>query len=147
MALGIIVVGLLSLFAFIGRSLSLNRVVADQFTASYLAAEGIEVIKNLLDANVLQGQPWNAVPGLGGDGDFEVDYASTRLTLNQNRKILFDGATSQWGYGEGEPTHFSRVMRVRMLGTDEIRVNAIVRWTSRGGSFAIDVEDHFYNWR
>ncbi|MBI4160234.1 hypothetical protein HY504_03640 [Candidatus Wolfebacteria bacterium] len=143
-ALGIIIIGLLSIFAFIGRSLSLNRVVADQLTGSYLAAEGVEVVKNILDGNILRGQPWNS--GMGS-GNFELDYTSPSLVPDQGRRLSFDGQTGRWGYNAATPTNFSRTVRIRMIDSDEIRVNSIVRWASRGGNYTVDVEDHFYNWR
>ena len=50
-AITIAVVGLLGIFSLLSRSLSLNRVVADRFVASYLVAESIEIVKNLVDNN------------------------------------------------------------------------------------------------
>ncbi|MBI2506531.1 MAG: hypothetical protein HYW00_00070, partial [Candidatus Colwellbacteria bacterium] len=42
-AMSVMSVGLLSVFAVLSQSLGLNRVVAEQYIASNLAAEGIEV--------------------------------------------------------------------------------------------------------
>lgn len=143
-ALGVIVVGVLSVFGFIARGLSTNRVVADEFTGAHLAAEGVEVVKNIIDGNILQGQPWNA--GLT-DGDFEADYASAILTSATERPLRFDDQTGLFNYGSGQPTNFSRIIHIEMLGADELRVNSRVHWWSRGGTYDADVEDHFYNWR
>ena len=58
-SISLLVVGFLGFLGLLSRSLSLNRVVADQFIANYLAMEGIEITKNLIDSNIIQGSPWN----------------------------------------------------------------------------------------
>ncbi len=68
-ALSVLVVGLLGIVVLLNNSLGLNRVTADNYTATYLAAEGIEVIKNLIDANIIARCPWNS--GFTA-GSFEV---------------------------------------------------------------------------
>ena len=50
-AMTIVVVGLLGIFSLLSQSLSLNRVVGDRYVGTYLAAEGIEVVKNIIDNN------------------------------------------------------------------------------------------------
>src|SRR3989344_3592233 len=62
-ALSIILVGLLGIFALVSRSISLNAVASSQYVAANLAAEGIEVVKNVIDSNAMQAPPgsvaWN----------------------------------------------------------------------------------------
>ncbi|MEK7182766.1 MAG: prepilin-type N-terminal cleavage/methylation domain-containing protein, partial [Patescibacteria group bacterium] len=48
-AMSVMSVGLLGVFAVLSQSLGLNRVVANQYVAANLAAEGIEVVKNIAD--------------------------------------------------------------------------------------------------
>lgn len=144
MALGIIVIGLLSVFGFIARALSANRIVSNQFTGAYLASEGIEVIKNIIDGNIMQDKPWNS--GFGS-ADYEVDYTSLNLIPSQNRNLSFDGNSGYWGYSIGSPSIFKRTVKIRMIDTDEIQANSVVRWADRSGVKEINVEDHFYNWR
>ncbi len=144
-SISIVVVGLLGILAVSSRSISLNRVISDQFIANYLAAEGIEIVKNLIDANIIQRKPWNQ--GFS-NGSFEVDYKSLNLEPNQNRKILFDASNNFYSYQNGNPTNFIRTINIQMVSADEIKVNSIVKLTTRGGGqFEINLEDHFFNWR
>lgn len=144
-AISIIVVGLLGLLGLLSRSLSLNRVVSDQFTANYLAAEGIEATKNIIDANTIQCLPWNS--GLE-NGDFQVNYDSQKLESTLGQPILFDAQTGRFGYSSGKPTTFVRVVKIKLVSSEEIQVNAVVNWVTRGGGkFEVNVEDHFFNWR
>lgn len=59
-ALSLVVIGLLGIIALISRSVSLNSNVINRFVASALAAEGIEVVKNIIDSNfATKGANWN----------------------------------------------------------------------------------------
>ncbi len=144
-AMSLLVVGFLGVFSLLSRSISLNRVAADDYTAAYLAAEGIEVARNILDANTLQKKPWNA--GLD-PGDYEVEYNSVSLTSSMDRFLLFDSGSNTYNYSGASQTNFKRVIKISWVGSNEIKVNAIVSWiTLGGGSFRVDLEDHFLNWR
>jgi Tfp pilus assembly protein PilV len=144
--ISVIIVGIVATLTLLSRSLSLNRVVSDQFTAAYLAAEGIEVVKNLIDTNYIQGNEWNKDFDAGS---YEVGYESRRLEkVSQGRQLLFDSATGRYGYALGRVTQFVRTVEIAPVGANEIKVNSIVRWKTRGaGSFEINTEDHFFNWR
>jgi len=142
--ISIAVVGILGILSLISRSVSLNRVVGDQFTGAYLAAEGIEIVKNLIGANIINRRPWNS--GFM-DGDFEADYLSMFLDSGRNRRLLFDSTSRLYSYQTGSPTNFIRTIKIELIGSGEIKVNSVVRWTSRGGGeFEANLENHFFNW-
>jgi four helix bundle protein len=143
-AISILVIGLLGIFGLLSRSLGLNNVVSSQYIASNLASEGIEVVKNLIDANIIQYQPWNQ--GIS-TGSYEVNFASQTLEPNQNRFLLFDSSDNTYNYQNGQPTFFKRVIEIENIGADEIRVNSKVNWQIKGGSYSVNLEDHFFNWR
>jgi len=147
-ALGLITVGLLGMLELLSSSLSLNRVTADQYTGAYIASEGIEIIKNLIDVNVIAGAPWNT--GFM-NGSFEADYTYLSLPLTaygSGRFINLDATTGAYSYAAGTPTSYKRRIDVALIGGNEIQVNSLVTWSSRGGaSFSVNLEDHFYNWR
>lgn len=146
-AVSILTVGLLGILTLFARSLSLNRVISDNYTATYLAAEGIEVVKNLIDVNRIQGRAWNAN---FSDGDFEVEYSTSALPLssNQDRFLRYDPSTHHYSYSGSTQTNFRRSVSIALVGSEELKVNSTVDWTTRGGgSFTINLEDHFYNWR
>jgi type II secretory pathway pseudopilin PulG len=144
-ALSVLTVGLLGIIALLSQSIGLNRSVSDNYAATYLAAEGIEVVKNIIDANQIQGRAWNY--GLN-DGTYEVQYDSTALAADQGRFLRYDPAANLYGYGPGNPTTFKRGVTITRISDDELRVVSRVTWTTRGaGSFEIVLEDHFFRWR
>lgn len=145
-AITIVIVGLLGIFALLSRSLSLNRVVADRFVASYLAAEGIEIVKNIADDNILAGRPWNA--GLAS-GEYEADYRSASLEPATGRRIRITNGTGAYGYAEAEPTAMVRTITIGNSPDGErLSVGSRVAWTTRGGGkFSIDTQTFLYHWR
>jgi len=88
-AISVMVIGLLGIFSLTSQSLGLYRVAYEQYVAVNLAAEGIEVVKNMIDTNVIAGSvQWNE--GLAIDGDFGIQYDSRSLdaTLQSKNCVL-----------------------------------------------------------
>lgn len=145
-AITVIVVGLLGVFSLLSRSLSLNRVVGDRYIGAHLAAEGIEVVKNVIDNNIVNSRPFNS--GLS-NGQHEADYNDLSLSQATGKKLNFDREKGLYSYGVGEETRFARTIEIELLGGgEEVKVNSIVKWISRGeADFEINLEDRFFNWR
>ncbi len=164
-AVSVFVIGVLGFVGLLSNSLSLNREVADRFTANYLAAEGIELTKNLVDVDILDGNPWNR--GSGGDFQgnecFEIDYTDDSIDArsvspcNANvtapNYLRFFSSTG-YTYSNGNFTPFRRVIRTSRsgggggVGNNYIKVDSIVTWQGRGGSInKITLEDYFFNSR
>lgn len=166
-AVSVFVIGVLGFVGLLSGSLSLNREIADKFTANYLAAEGIELTKNLIDANILGSvsgfNAWN--DGFAGDFSrqrtcFEVDYTNDRNDVrpispcNVNttaREYLRFSSSTGYTYSSGNFTPFRRLIRTSSQGggrwgNDYIKVDSTVTWQGRGGSLnEIKLEDYFFN--
>lgn len=147
-AIGITVIGLIGVFSLLSQTFSLNKVASDQYIATNLAAEGIEVVKNIIDSNIIKKEPWNK--GID-NGSFEVQYDSTKLIDSASDKPLkFNSGTGVYSYDAGgSATPFRRQITINTLrGGDEIQVNSKVTWKGRNASdFEVNLEDHFFNWR
>jgi len=152
-AVSLIVIGMLGVFAVLSQSLGLSRVAANQYTAAHLAAEGIEVSKNILDANFITPGvvPWN----YGFDDDtYIVEFDSDELddvSRNESQQpyLRFDEDSGMYGYDNSwNQTAFKREIVVENTSATEIKVTSRVYWTDRGGAdFETVVEDRFRNWR
>ena len=159
-ALGMVVVGMLGLLSLLSSSIGINKVVADQYVASYLAAEGIEVFKNIVDNNVASGvRAFN--DSIGGEGvEYEIQYDTVQVNpsdeydLGNPHFFRFGGVGGQplrYNYQQGGQTPFIRHVSWSALDApayNKLRVRSMVEWTSRGGAqYQIVLEDYFYNWR
>ena len=147
-AISVLTVGFLGIVTLLSRALALSRVVSDNYTATYLAAEGIEVTKNIVDAQFMGARRgWNSTVS---HGSYEVDYDSTSFTNYAGRNLLYDAQTRLYSYKNGVLTPFTRKVTITYVGSgqQEIIVDSEVDWIARGGGkSAVLLEDHFYNWR
>ena len=145
-AVGVLTVGFLGIVGLLSRALGLNKVVSDNYIGTYLAAEGIEVTKNIIDGNLLQGKAWNT--GVV-NGDVQVDETSTDLrTVYTGTPLSLHPDTGVYDYSGTLPTTFRRRVTLTLASQDEIKVRSEVTWTSRGGGTAsVVLEDHFFKWR
>ncbi|HVM76658.1 MAG TPA: hypothetical protein VMU07_00705 [Candidatus Paceibacterota bacterium] len=155
-ALSILVVALFSILDLLARSFSLNRLATNQTIAAYLAAEGIEVTKNIIDNDVYSasGNNWGVCCS---SGDYTVDFGSTALQPgNGGSTLYFDPVNGMYGYRSDLPaqdqsklvqSNFSRIIHITVPTSTEIDVESIVTWSS--GVFTnqtVTLEDHFYDW-
>lgn len=158
----LVVVGLLGIISLLVRSAGLNQNVYNRFIAANLAAEGIEVVKNVIDINVAQSRPWN--DGIN-DGYYKLSHNCAILnegsagcagigglnegfeTVMQRPPLFLLNNDGLYNYSSGGTTVFKRLVRVQNVSADEIRVNSFVRWQDRGLTSTINVEDLFFNWR
>ncbi len=160
-AIGLVTVGLVGIFGLVTRSTHLNKDVENRVVATYLAGEGIEVIKNLIDTNVEKTYrsslaTWNE----GLDGAFEVEYDSKLVTLikissTSTNPLRLNKATGRYSYSGSVTTPYFRTVRVTGGGGSVITVESgsvitvesYVEWTADRKKNTVHLSDTFYNWR
>lgn len=165
-AVSLAMIGLLGLLSLIVHSLASNQIVVNRLVAAGLAAEGAETIKNLIDANYAKHGAWNADIR---DGIYELNYDC--VTLIDDRRhcerlgdigvdlnalfrdeaaVLLYGDNGIYNYLDGQSTSFQRLISIEEgadLNQNRMKVNSLVRWSDRGKTFTINIEDHFFDWR
>jgi len=162
-ALGVLTIGFVALLTLLNKSLGLSSFVSDRNTATYLAAEGIEIVKNIAGANINRGYDFDD----GFDnGSYEVSY-DTPLDEDDiapdnfnpgkrlggvgqlsNAPVLFDENLG-YNYLGGTPSDFIRTVVIYVSDPPGtwIKVQSIVRWkTKGGGEDEIVMEDYIFNW-
>jgi len=141
-AVSVFTIGIVAILSLLSRSTALSQEAGNKFIAAHLAAEGAEIVKNIVDENFAKKNPWNKNVS---NGTYEVSYDNRSLLPNQGRFLNF--SKGFFSYSAGTSTIFKREVTVQTVSQSEVRINAIVRWTARGRSQQVNVEDHFYNWR
>lgn len=160
-AMTMLTVGFLGAIALLSRSLALNRFTTSNVTATYLASEGVEVAKNLIDHDVFaqefgaQGTGWGSCFGNGGN--FEIDNTTGEpggwgqcgnlvRWSSPGDALKYDSVAHTYGYQNGTPTIFAREISITN-GTGEITVVSTVFWQGLDGApESVQLEDHFYDW-
>lgn len=154
-AISLLLVGFMGAITLINRSIGLTRVVADQYVGTYLAAEGIEVVKSLVDANYLASRPFHdGFESCVNTCEWQLQYDSTwesgRPQAYTGRTFWYDPLNGTYTYTPfGTETSFTRKVNVTLGGPtgNELMVESRVEWRSRGGgTAAVTLEDRFYDW-
>lgn len=157
-ALVILSTALVPLLALSNRSTSLAASIRNNLVASNLAQEGSEVVRNLRDQNWVNGLAFDA--GLADCGqatcNWRVQWNSTvPIALGANPPLLFDAATSLYGYTAGNPSIYTRTVSIARSGAAHMVVTSTVSWPERGrttlgcasGYRCIKVETHLFDWK
>ncbi len=154
-AISLLLVGFLGTITLINRSVGLTRVVADTYVGTYLAAEGIEVTKSLIDANYIADRPFSDGFALCATKcDWEMQYDSTweagRPADYVGKTFWYDPTNGRYSYDPfGTETTFTRKVTVALGGPtgNQLTVTSRVEWKARGGgTSAVTLEDRFYDW-
>jgi hypothetical protein len=152
-------------FVLISQTLTSVSVVQSKLIASYLAQEGIEVVKNIRDNNWLKFQPWDQ--GLG-EGDYETDYDDFNLTecsypcdydYDYNLHFLKISEQGFYNYDSGNPTIFKRKITISDKEDldkdpekdpeekpDRLKVSVEILWREKGKNQSITAQEYLYNW-
>jgi hypothetical protein len=168
-ALFVLTIGLLGVLSLLSQSIFLSQTVGEQATATYLAAEGIEIAKNLVDHDIYGNR--EHVPGFigwaqGGEdstfqagGDFELDYTTCNSLANPGLQCIpavynadplnFDPATGLYSYIGPNVTGFTRDVKViwQPATPNQMIVESIVQWSEGAVPERVETEDYFYNWQ
>jgi prepilin-type N-terminal cleavage/methylation domain-containing protein len=149
-AISVILVSFTAALNLINRSMAFHDLAYSRLVASYLAQEGIEIVRNIRDNNFILNQPdrpWDC--GLE-PGEYQVQYNDLSLKYYTGEPLNLDTTTGLYNYdpisSTNVPTRYTRKIVIEKISDNHIRVQSIVSWSNRGGNFQIIVEDHLYNW-
>ena len=155
-AVSILTVGILSGFILVTKVLYSTAVIQERLTASFLAQEGIELVRQIRDSNFLRivnGESVEWKDGLAyGNYIIESKAGSQEpITLvpvdpEGGSNFRYDNDTRIYNYTDGERTTFNREIKITTISEDEIRVESIMKWKTKGIDFNLTVEDHLFNW-
>ena len=148
-AVFILTVGVGASLSLINQTLSAATVVEQKLIASYLAQEGIEIVRNIRDSTWLEKRSdpslaWDEYLGLG---DWEADYDSQTLT-SYSGAFLYIQVNGFYGYEiSSAQTGFTRKITIEKPNPpNEIKVIVEVGWEERGRTHSFTVLEYITNW-
>lgn len=169
-SLAILSMGLAASLTLITQSLKASGYLKNQMIASYLAVEGIELVKNIRDGNLLDAGGGNWLSGInncgsvngcyidGLDGDAKTCNASGCPNLNYDDKDALSLNYNRYNYdtqnGTNKQTIFKRTIKLtdtiyeNLPGkNDEREVLSEVKWTDRFGPHTYTLKTHIFNYK
>ena len=175
-ALSILIVGIISGFILVTKALYDVTIIQDRLIASFLAQEGLEVVRQIRDTNYLKtldGTSTDWDDNLKTDGDYlvsaNIQTGTVILPLppwQQDKGLYYHCSSGLYTYDDTGNvnltcehtddvilTTFKRKINISHVSPDEIRVQSIIEWKSRNiifevgiGKGGIKAEDHLFNW-
>ncbi len=144
----LIVVGILGIMSLLARSSNLSHYASHSFQATYLAAEGIEVVKNILDTDISRGLEWGA--SIKGTPPFCVYFNTTGggtslPSCASSEQIAFDPSAGFFT-GPAAGGFYRREVTITQTGA-AYDVVSTVKWKEGSDQKTVVLEDIFYPWR
>jgi hypothetical protein len=143
----LIIVSFGGIISLVSRGLQLNVEAKNKFIATYLATEGIEIVKASLDTNWIGVKP----------GMWELDYTCKEMGKvpcankkgfqnSRSSRKLQKSPSGVYSYGTGEETPYMRSVIIN-ADLSSVTVNSIVQWVSNGVTQEVQISDTFMKWR
>ena len=149
-ALSMLAMGIVGIFTLLSSSYRFNRVSTHEYIAANLAAEGIEIIRNIVDKNVMNLIGFND-DLISCENGCSVQYDSIAVGSVQDNFLNFNPTLGLYLYDTAfENTVFKRNLILKnepVIGPNRIEVISTVSWKDRGLTYSVVLEDHLYNWR
>ncbi|MBZ1345210.1 MAG: prepilin-type N-terminal cleavage/methylation domain-containing protein [Candidatus Nealsonbacteria bacterium] len=148
-AIFLVTVGIAGAIIAIQQLVTVTEIASSQMIGSYLAQEGMEIVRNIRDSNWLGGRAWNA--GIfccsPPPCDCQADYRATSLvSFIPGEFLRIDGGFYKYS-ATGPLTPFIRRIRVASTTVDRIDLTVFVDWQERGINYQASTTKHLYNWR
>ncbi len=159
-AMSILIVGVISGFVLVIKALYNVTIIQDRLTASFLAQEGVELVRQLRDTNFLKrlnGENVLWTDGIlstcGGEGCLiwaDVSNNTVETSVYDPASpppLYYHSDTGLYNYDSSDSlTSFKRVIQITPVSPNELKVEVKMTWESRGMDFSFTLEDHLFNW-
>lgn len=147
-AVFVLLIGVVGSVDLITTSFSQVLVNESKLTATYLAAEGLEIVRNIRDNNINNGLSWN--DGLS-NGNYRVDWLSNNLrSISETKDAqLLVSNTYGFNYQEGGFSRFYRIITIvdEDPNDGKIFIKSKVFFKVRGKDFQTEVSEYLFDWR
>ena len=162
-AISILTISIIAPMTLAAKSLSISYYVRDEVTASYLAQEAIETVRNVRDSNSLNDlttssgiDQMTGIPSTTG-APFTVDAHvavnnSMQLCSSTCQPVQSNGTF--YGYNDGSggtwvPTRFTRTVRATYVDAAKTDLRLVVDVTWQTGGFqtrTVTLAEDLYRW-
>jgi prepilin-type N-terminal cleavage/methylation domain-containing protein len=147
-AIAVLAVGLVPAFQMATSAIAISGTVRNSLTASFLAQEGLEVVRAMRDTNWFTSLPFDDTLLAKCQTGCMVQYNSTtdKIIASTGSFLKQDPTSGLFQYNTGNDTLFKRTVTITEPNPYELKVVSAVDWTDKGKSNSISVEYHLFNW-
>lgn len=153
-AIVVIGIGFVGALTLITSTISFMSLGSSRLIASYLAQEGVEIVRNIRDSNWLEVPEPTWDQGLNyANEDFLADFNDSALISDNGTTHLKIDSNGFYNYDSGTETIFTRKITIdRDSNCDEllnggcIKVAVVVNWQQKGKDYSVSAKEYLYNW-
>ncbi len=166
-ALSIFTVSILGLLTVTAQGVSDTNFSKNKFIASYLAQEGIEMVRNMRDTSILSGNTWTNSFHQGSPYNLNECYptgVSAGCDINSKTLIAFQcpispGICSNLGYDlvsgfyssgpfdqSSKDSGFNRLITLKDVNDHEVQVTTTVYWTQGASTKSVTLTENIFDW-
>ena len=158
-AIFIITMGLVGTMSLIQQATVQISISSPKLIASYLAQEGIEIVRNIRDTNWLKARENESIKWDDGiaAGDWEADYNENQtLSMSYTGRFLSIDADGFYSYSGTTPTKFKRKIRIFDKtdlsnppdgNPDILKVSVLIEWSDKGKTYQVAAQENLYDWK
>jgi type II secretory pathway pseudopilin PulG len=152
--------GILGVYNAFYPAVALTREMSSRLTATYLAQEGIEVVRSIRDSNIVKKSSDQKMTfaslldqcSVGCQLDYKTgtlfEASADRLQAFDPGLLLRQDVDGFYSYSDGVKTPFSRKVTIsQSSGKDTLRAQVVVSWSENGKLRSVSKEAYFYNWK
>ncbi|MCG2690012.1 hypothetical protein L6252_01900 [Candidatus Parcubacteria bacterium] len=132
-------IGIMGIFSLLTATMRSTKGAVDNFKASQLSQEGIELVRNIRDKNWLFYQDWRTDLQACALG-CEMDYNDAGLSNWLNRSLKID-SNGFYNYETGSNSLFKRKITISQV-SDALKVKSEVFWQNE----TFTTIDMLYDW-
>lgn len=151
-AIMVITIGMVGVVSLVVQNIEAQYINKNILMASGLAQEGLELVRNIRDANwLIQGNSWDQ--NIAGDGTYAIDYRGfswINMSVNSideaGARLYVDGNGLYSHQITAIPTNFYRLITVADH-SDYLDVKCVIRWADGTQNHNYTAETYLYNWR
>ena len=142
----VLLVGILGVSNVVLSTILTHTLNKDRLVASYLAQEGVELVRNMRDTNWVISRNFGA--GFPSSGWWEIDVKNQKLQRlsGSGRYLKIDPTSGMFQYDFGKETPFKRKIRFIRQGNQYIEVEVVVEWQRLRRNYSVQVSTYLYNW-
>jgi len=122
-AILVLTIGLVSVLSLVSYNIKQGSQTMNQIIAFNLAQEGIEIVRNIRDTNIKQGNDYDLNIANGN-----VDYDSGGVVDDIDELYLI---SDKYVHDAGAPTPFKRHIEIDSSAGDHLKVESIVEWGTK----------------
>ena len=153
-AIFVITVGVAGAMTILQMTVFLASISSSRLTATYLAQEGIEIVRNVRDTNWLEARTvandWDeGLTNCSGGCIADYTYSSQLdpILLAYAGQFLNIDGNGFYSYSPDTPTKFQRKIIIQKPNFDRLDVAVQIIWSEKGKPYNFSAQENLYNWR